>query len=111
MGNDAPVIIAGGGLVGLSAAAFLAQHGVRSITLERLKDSSPLPRAAFFHMRTLELFRSLGIEDRVVEGSARDFVPDGAIIARDTLAGRKLADIIPNLNAGVDAMSHAAACS
>ena len=105
MTNDAPVLIAGGGLVGLSAAAFLAQHGVRSLTLERLNDISPLPRAAFYHMRTLELFRSLGIEDRVVEGSARDFVPEGAVIARDTLAGRKLADFILNLNAGVDALS------
>jgi len=92
-------------LVGLSAAAFLAQRGIQSMTLERLKSSSPLPRAAFFHMRTLELFRALGVETQVLEGSARDFVPDGAIIAMDTLAGRKLADIIPNLNAGVDALS------
>ena len=105
MANEAPVLIAGGGLVGLSAAAFLAQHGVKSLVLERLKGISPLPRAAFFHMRTLELFRSLGIEERVIEGSARDFVPDGAIIARDTLAGRKLADIIPHLNAGVAELS------
>jgi len=105
MANAAPVLIAGGGLVGLSAAAFLAQHDVKPLVLERLKAVSPLPRAAFFHMRTLELFRSLGIEERVMEGSARDFVPDGAIIARDTLAGRKLADIIPHLNAGVADLS------
>ncbi len=105
MTDKAPVLIAGGGLVGLSAAAFLAQQGVRSLTLERLPGISPLPRAAFFHMRTLELFRSLGIEERVIAGSARDFVPEGAVIARDTLAGRKLADIIPNLNAGVAALS------
>ena len=104
MANAAPSD-AGGGLVGLSAAAFLAQHDVKPLVLERLKVVSPLPRAAFFHMRTLELFRSLGIEERVLEGSARDFVPEGAIIARDTLAGRKLADIIPNLNAGVADLS------
>jgi 2-polyprenyl-6-methoxyphenol hydroxylase-like FAD-dependent oxidoreductase len=58
MTDEAPVLIAGGGLVGLSAAAFLASHGIRSLTIERLPASSPLPRAAFFHMRTLEMFRS-----------------------------------------------------
>jgi 2-polyprenyl-6-methoxyphenol hydroxylase-like FAD-dependent oxidoreductase len=103
--DDAPVLIAGGGLVGLSAAAFLARQGLPSLTVERLPASSPLPRAAFFHMRTLELFRELGIEQQVIEGSARDFVPDGAIIARESLAGRKLGDIIGQLNAGVDALS------
>jgi 2-polyprenyl-6-methoxyphenol hydroxylase-like FAD-dependent oxidoreductase len=103
--DEAPVLIAGGGMVGLSAAAFLAQHGIRSHAIERLKTSSPLPRAAFFHMRTLEMFRSLGIEDRVREASSRDFVPEGAIIAMDCICGRKLADIIPNLNEGVDALS------
>src|SRR5262249_49071734 len=102
---DTQVLIAGGGLVGLSAAAFLAGQGVRSMTVERMKQSSPLPRAAFFHQRTLELFRLLGIEERVRERSALDFVPEGAIIAMDTLSGRKLADIIGNLNEGVEALS------
>jgi 2-polyprenyl-6-methoxyphenol hydroxylase-like FAD-dependent oxidoreductase len=105
MTDQTPVLIAGGGLVGLSAAAFLAQQGVRSVTIERLQESSPLPRAAFFHMRTLEMFRSLGIEQRVRERSALEFVPEGAIIAMDSLSGRKLADIVPNLNVGVEAVS------
>lgn len=103
--NQAPVLIAGGGLVGLCAAAFLAQQGIRSIAIERLRASSPLPRAAFFHMRTLELFRSLGIEAEVREQSARDFIPEGAIVALESLAGRKLADIMPSLNEGVADLS------
>jgi putative polyketide hydroxylase len=105
MAHDAPVLIAGGGLTGLAAASFLARQGVRSIAVERLKESSPLPRAAFFHMRTLEMFRGLGIEARIREESAREFVPDGALIAMDCISGRKLADIISNLNEGVDAVS------
>ena len=103
--DEIPVLIAGGGMVGLSAATFLAHHGIRSVAIERLKTSSPLPRAAFFHMRTLEMFRSVGIEQRVRAASEKDFVPEGAIIAMDAVAGRKLADIIPNLNEGVDAVS------
>lgn len=103
--DEAPVLIAGGGLVGLCAAAFLAQRGIRSIAIERLGTSSPLPRAAFFHMRTMELFRSLGIEDEVREQSARDFIPEGAIVALESLSGRKLADIMPSLNEGIAAFS------
>jgi len=103
--SEAPVLIAGGGMVGLCAAAFLAQRGIPSLTVERLKESSPLPRAAFFHMRTLEMFRSLGIEQAVREGSARDFVPEGSIVAMESVSGRKLADIMPTLNEGVEALS------
>src|SRR5438128_1265627 len=60
--QDTPVLFAGGGLVGLSTAMFLAQHGIPSLAVERLHRGSHLPRAAHFHMRTLELFRSAGIE-------------------------------------------------
>ena len=43
---DAPVLIAGGGLVGLSTAMFLAQQGVGATVIERLRGVSALPRAA-----------------------------------------------------------------
>jgi 2-polyprenyl-6-methoxyphenol hydroxylase-like FAD-dependent oxidoreductase len=99
---DVPVAIIGGGLVGLSTAMFLAQHGVPSLTIERLRGGSSLPRAAHFHLRTLELFRAAGIDDEVRAQSDKEFLPEGAIIAMDSLAGKKLADIIPSLNVGVD---------
>jgi len=104
-GDEIPVLIAGGGLVGLSAAMFLAQHGIASLAVERMTGVSPLPRAGHFHLRTIELFRAAGIEDKVRAQSEREFLPDGAIVAMDTLAGRKLADIIPSLNVGVEALS------
>lgn len=103
--TEAPVLLAGGGLVGLSTAMFLAQHGIRSLAIERLRGGSSLPRAAFFHMRTLELFRSAGIEDEVRRQSLQEFEPEGALVLMDTLAGRVLADLIPSLNEGVDALS------
>jgi 2-polyprenyl-6-methoxyphenol hydroxylase-like FAD-dependent oxidoreductase len=99
---DVPVLIAGGGLIGLTTAMFLAQHGIRSIAIERMRSGSQLPRAAHFHLRTIELFRSAGIEEEVRQQSEKDFVPEGALIAMDSLSGRKLADIIPSLNVGVD---------
>jgi 2-polyprenyl-6-methoxyphenol hydroxylase-like FAD-dependent oxidoreductase len=100
--TDTPVLIAGGGLIGLMMATFLAQHGVRSIVVERMRSGSPLPRAAHFHLRTIELFRALGIEDEVRVQSNEDFVPEGGLIAMDSLSGHKLADIIPSLNVEVD---------
>ncbi len=89
----------------MSMAMFLAQHGIRSIAIERLRGGSPLPRAAHFHLRTIELFRAAGIEQAVIAQSALEFLPEGAIIAMDSLSGRKLADIIPSLNAGVEEVS------
>jgi 2-polyprenyl-6-methoxyphenol hydroxylase-like FAD-dependent oxidoreductase len=103
--QEFPVVIAGGGLIGLSTAMFLAQQGVASLAVERLRGGSPLPRAAHFHLRTLELFRLAGIEDEVKRRSEDDFLPEGAIIAMDSLSGRKLADIIGSLNAGVEVLS------
>jgi 2-polyprenyl-6-methoxyphenol hydroxylase-like FAD-dependent oxidoreductase len=103
--REVPVLLAGGGLIGLSTAMFLAQHGIPSLAVERLRGGSPLPRAAFFHMRTLEMFRNAGIEQEVRAQSLEEFEPEGALIIMDSLSGRKLADIIPSLNEGVDALS------
>jgi 2-polyprenyl-6-methoxyphenol hydroxylase-like FAD-dependent oxidoreductase len=103
--DEVPVLLAGGGLVGLSTAMFLAQHGVASLAVEQLSGGSRLPRAAFFHMRTLELFRAAGIEDDVRSQSLSEFEPEGAIVMVESLAGRELAAIIPSLNEGVDALS------
>src|SRR5215469_3428408 len=103
--EEAPVVIAGGGLIGLSTAMFLAQQGVRTIAIERMKAPSTLPRAAFFHMRTFELFRQAGIEEEVVRQSKAEFEPDGAIVGVESLAGRQLAAFIPSLNEGVEALS------
>ena len=92
--DEVPVLLAGGGLVGLSTAMFLAQHGVASLAVEPLRGGSQLPRAAFFHMRTLELFRAAGIEDEVRRQSLREFEPEGAIVMVKTLAGSDVAAII-----------------
>ncbi len=102
---DAPVLIAGGGLVGLSTAMFLAQHGIAATVIERLRGVSVLPRAAHFHLRTLELFRAAGIEDEVRAQSEKEFTPEGAIVALELLAGKQIAAFIPSLNEGVESLS------
>lgn len=65
-----PVLIVGGGLVGLSAALFLEYHGVPYVLLERRTKPSVLPRARGLHTRTSELFRQVGVEDRIRQVAA-----------------------------------------
>ncbi|GLZ01779.1 FAD-dependent oxidoreductase [Actinoplanes sp. NBRC 103695] len=68
--ESSSVIVVGGGLVGLSAALFLARRGVPVVLVERHSGSSAHPRAIGFTPRTLELFRAAGIASRVPEAPA-----------------------------------------
>src|ERR1700694_1518576 len=53
------------------------------------------------HLRTIELFRSVGIENAVRLASENQFPPDGGISAVESLAGKEIATYIANLNEGV----------
>jgi putative polyketide hydroxylase len=64
------VLIVGGGLVGLSAALFLQYQGVGFVLVERRDRASVLPRSRGVHTRTVEMFRQIGIEDRVQQAGA-----------------------------------------
>ncbi|KAL8701447.1 MAG: hypothetical protein Q9201_004899 [Fulgogasparrea decipioides] len=68
--NQIPVLIIGGGIVGVSASIFLSHDGIRSLVVERRSGTSIHPRARSVNARTMEIFRSLGIEDRVREAGA-----------------------------------------
>jgi 2-polyprenyl-6-methoxyphenol hydroxylase-like FAD-dependent oxidoreductase len=102
---ETDVLIVGGSLVGLSAATFLAWHGVPTLSVERHDGTAIHPRAGHFHLRTLEVFRSVGLEERVRAASEEQFDPDGGINAVESLAGKVIATYIANLNAGVAAIS------
>ena len=65
-----PVLIVGGGIVGLSACLFLSHHGIGSLVIERHSGTSIHPRGRSVNARTMELYRGLGIEDRVREAGA-----------------------------------------
>ena len=106
---DVPVLVVGGSLVGLATAMFLAQHGVEVLSVERHEGTAIRPRAGHFHLRTLELMRVAGIEDRVRAAALALYSPDGGINAVETLAGREIANYIPNINAGVENISPARA--
>lgn len=60
--ESTPVLIVGGGLVGLSTAVFLAWRSVPCVLVEKHPGSSAHPRAIGYTTRTIELFSSVGIE-------------------------------------------------
>ena len=98
---EVPVLVSGGSLVGMSSALLLGHHGIRSMAVERHRGTAVHPRAAQISQRTMEIFRTVGIEQIVREKSGEQFVQDGAIMAVETLAGKEIAQYIANLNDGV----------
>lgn len=85
-----PVLIAGGGTVGLSAAVFLAHHGVDALVVDRRDGPSPHPRATGIGRRTVELFREVGL-DGAVDAVAVDMSAGGlGKISAATLASADL---------------------
>src|SRR5690349_24895905 len=66
-----PVLIAGGGPVGLATALELAHHGVPSLVVEPREEVSWLrPRAKTTSARTMELFRRWGLAGAVRDRAA-----------------------------------------
>lgn len=64
-GNHIPVLIAGGGSVGLATALFLADQGIRSLVVEAQDGPSAHPRATGVGMRTVEMLRAAGLHEAV----------------------------------------------
>ncbi len=66
-----PVLIAGGGTVGLATAVFLGHHGVPSLVVERRTAPSNHPRALGLSPRTLEFFREVGLREEMAAVAVR----------------------------------------
>jgi 2-polyprenyl-6-methoxyphenol hydroxylase-like FAD-dependent oxidoreductase len=103
--DDVPVLIVGGSLVGLSTALFLGSHGVPALVVERHRGTAIHPRAAMFNQRTIELYRSVGLEKEIVEASGLEFQQDGAIASVESLGGRELEYYFRNVNEGYETLS------
>ena len=103
--QEVPVLVVGGSLVGLTTSVLLASHGVRHMLIERHSGTAIHPRAASFHQRTMEIFRSLGLQQAVEAAAEREFVQNGAIISVDALSGKELACFYRSFNEGVEGLS------
>ncbi|KAF5613080.1 phenol 2-monooxygenase [Fusarium tjaetaba] len=63
--EETSVVIIGGSLVGLSTALFLSHLNIPTILIERHTGSSLHPRAIGYTARTIELFRTVGVESKL----------------------------------------------
>ncbi|MFJ6215434.1 FAD-dependent oxidoreductase [Streptomyces sp. NPDC092296] len=81
-----PVLIVGGSLVGLSASLFLGRLGVRHLVVERHAATSVHPRGRGNNVRTMELFRTAGVEQRIRE-AASVLAGNHGILQAGTLTG------------------------
>src|SRR3954453_4510219 len=103
--EEIPVLIVGGSLVGLTTAILLGHHGVPSRSGGRHAGTGIHPRAGHFQLRTMEMLRQMGLEERVRAKSLETYSATGGIIAVESLAGRELATYVRELNEGVEGFS------
>ncbi|WP_328601365.1 FAD-dependent monooxygenase [Nocardia terrae] len=83
---EVEVLIVGGGPVGLTARALLDRWGVRTLLVERHPELSPFPRSRLVNVRSMEIFRQLGLAETIRE---RAFGPEfGRVRFRETLGAR-----------------------
>jgi putative polyketide hydroxylase len=80
---DCDALVVGGGLVGLAASMFLAQQGLRVWVVERHASTSNHPKFRGVSARTMELYRSAGIEDAVRAAGENHF----GVAIGDSLSG------------------------
>jgi 2-polyprenyl-6-methoxyphenol hydroxylase-like FAD-dependent oxidoreductase len=103
--HDVPVLVVGGSLVGLSTAVLLGARGVPSLVVERHRGTAIHPRAALVSQRTMETYRTVGLESEIEEAAAREFVQNGAIISVESLGGKELDWYFRTINEGVEDLS------
>ena len=102
---EVPVLIVGGSMVGMTTALLLGYHGVHSLVVEHHRGTAIHPRAASVTQRTMEIFRSVGIEQIVRTKSEAQFVQDAGVVGVETLAGGATAHYIANFNDGIRDLS------
>jgi putative polyketide hydroxylase len=84
---EVPVLIVGGGPVGLCSSILLSYHGVSSLLIEKHSGTSLYPKARVLNARTMEVFRQCGLEEAVRQVSLPP--SSGYAIWVDTLADGK----------------------
>ena len=89
-----PVLIVGGGPVGLTASLLLSRLGIRSLLVERHPGTAIHPKARGINARTMEIFRQQGIEAAVRQAG---LPPErtGLIVWAKTLAGEEIERRVP----------------
>ena len=92
---DIPVLIAGGGPVGLTASLLLSRHGVRSLLVERHPGTAIVPKARGINARTMEMYRQCGVEAAIRAAGLSEERRGRLIVWTETLAGKEIERRVP----------------
>ncbi|WP_217180119.1 FAD-dependent monooxygenase [Streptomyces sp. AC495_CC817] len=84
--HHVPVLVVGGSLVGLSTSVFLGRLGVPHTLVERHAGTSIHPRGRGNNVRTMELFRTAGVEEGIRRAAAT-LAGNHGILQTPTLVG------------------------
>ncbi len=84
------VFVVGAGPTGLSSAALLAKYGVDVLAITRYPGTANSPRAHVTNQRCMEVFRDLGIEERIVAAATPNTLM-GENVWATSFAGREIA--------------------
>ncbi len=85
-----PILIVGGGPIGLSLAADLGWRGVSCMVVDQGKGPSDFPRANAENARTMEFFRRWGIADKVRQSGTPEDYPH-TVLYITSLTGHEIA--------------------
>ena len=82
MGADSQVLIIGAGPVGLTLAIDLGQRGIRCTVVEQRPAPQFLPKMERCNARTMEIFRRMGLADKIRAAGLPDEIPMDVFIVR-----------------------------
>jgi 2-polyprenyl-6-methoxyphenol hydroxylase-like FAD-dependent oxidoreductase len=92
------IVIVGGGPVGLAMAVLLERFNIDYVLVERSSTVTDHPKARGVDIRTMELFRQWGVEDKI---KARGLPPGADVFAVvETLSGFEYGRTKPELDIG-----------
>ena len=96
---DASVIVVGAGPVGLSLAINLGRAGIKTILLERNPEPQFLPKMERCNARSMEMFRRIGLSEKIREAGLRADCPMDVFVVEDLTKPALLEEKHPSIQA------------
>jgi 2,4-dichlorophenol 6-monooxygenase len=87
---EVPVLVVGAGPVGTTASILLSRHGIGNRVVDRRDGPHRAPQAHVVNPRSLEIFRSLGLDTRALRAAGTPRADAGHVSWVTTLAGTEL---------------------